>query len=90
VKKSILAVTFFALWQTGAFAACTLQDAMAKAQQLGTQVQGLMAKDPQKATAWMQKAAAAQQQNFKPGATIDYDVVCKSYDDMLSDLAKGQ
>ncbi|MBV9750964.1 MAG: hypothetical protein JO188_00430 [Hyphomicrobiales bacterium] len=90
MKRVSLALIVLAFSQQAAFAACTQQEAMGKAQQLSAQVQSLMAKDPQKAVDWAKKATAAQQENFKPGVIPDLDKVCTSYDQMLADIAKVQ
>jgi len=90
MKAVSMAALLIALSHSAVFAACTQQDAMAKAQQVSAKVQTLTAKDPQKAAAWAQKVSVAQQENFKPGTMPDFEKACKMYDDMLAELAKVQ
>ena len=51
MRKIVLAALLVAFSHSTVFAACTQQDAMAKAQHVSAKVQALMAKDPQKAAA---------------------------------------
>jgi hypothetical protein len=88
-QKSMIAIVVTAALTlpTLAHAACTQQDAMAKANQLSTLIQAKMAKDPaagQAAMMKMQPIMQANQAKMTSGGTIDWDTVCTQYDALIT------
>jgi hypothetical protein len=89
-QKSMIAIVLTAAaltLPTLAHAACTQQDAMAKATQLSTLIQAKMAKDPaagQAAMMKMQPIMQANQAKMTSGGTIDWDTVCTQYDALIT------
>jgi len=68
--------------------ACDQQGAMAKATQLSQLMQAKMAKDASAAQALatkMQATVQSYQGKLTSGQTIDWDTVCKQYDDLIKD-----
>ncbi len=68
--------------------ACDQPTAMSKATQLSQLVQAKMTQDPSSGQALvtkMQATAQSYQAQLTSGQTIDWDVVCKQYDDLIKD-----
>jgi hypothetical protein len=68
-------------------AACSQQDAMAKATQLSQLIQAKMGKDPASSQAVMMKMQPIMQANqakMTSGGTIDWDSVCTQYDALIT------
>ncbi|MDB5616991.1 hypothetical protein [Tardiphaga sp.] len=84
MKTYLLAVSLV-LAAAPAFAACTEQQVSDKAMQVSAKLETLTAKDPKKAEEVMMKMVAAQSD---PKATASVDAMCKSYDDLLAEIAK--
>lgn len=69
-----------------AHAACTQQEAMAKAGTLSQLVQTKMANDPSQGQALMAKMQPVMQSyqgSMTAGTTVDWDKVCSEYDDLI-------
>ena len=89
LQKSTIAIVLTAALTLPnlAYAACTQQDAMAKATQLSQLVQAKMAKDPAAGQAVMMKMQPIMQANqakMTAGGTIDWDSVCTQYDALIT------
>lgn len=80
MKTSILALGFIVASSSAAFA-CTAEELQAKAMDLSTKVQTVVAAHPDKATAISEKFMALQTQ---PPA--DVETACKVYDDLLAEI----
>ena len=87
-QKSMMAIVVTAALTlpTLAHAACTQQDAMAKATQLSQLVQAKMAKDPASGQAVMMKMQPIMQSSqsmMTAGGTVDWDKVCGQNDALI-------
>ncbi|MGV3576150.1 MAG: hypothetical protein ACO1O4_13575 [Devosia sp.] len=80
MKTSILALGFILAASSAAFA-CTAEDLQAKAMEVSTKVQTVIAANPDKATEITAKFTALQ---TNPPA--DVASACKVYDDLLAEL----
>lgn len=80
MKTSILALGFILAASTAAFA-CTAEELQAKAMEVSTKVQTVIAAHPEKATAITEKFTALQ---TNPPA--DVESACKVYDDLLVEI----
>ncbi|MBN9335583.1 hypothetical protein [Devosia sp.] len=80
MKTSLLALGFVVATSTAAFA-CTAEELQAKAMDLSTKVQTVIAAHPEKATEITGKFTALQTQ---PPA--DVESACKVYDDLLAEI----
>lgn len=81
-----LCVASFGALPGYAFAACTQQDALSKAQTLSQLLQTKMAKDPagtQALMVKMQPIAQSYSTQMGTGAAVNWDTVCTAYDDLL-------
>lgn len=84
MKRTLIALTVLAFSAAGAMA-CSPEDLQAKATELSTKLQDLVAKDPVKAGEVGQRLGALQTGDV---ATIDdLEPACKLYDDMLAEIA---
>lgn len=69
-------------------AACTLQDAGQKAQQLSIKLNEMLEKDLEKAQTWSKRAAVISEK-FKDGAErASLEEICKLYDALLEEFRK--
>ncbi len=83
--KNITLALVVALVSSSAAMACTPEELQSKAMDLSTQMQTLVAKDPQKAGEVGQKMAAIQ-----TNQATDMDSACKLYDDLLAEIAAAE
>lgn len=80
MKTSILALGFILAASTAAFA-CTAEELQAKAMEVSTKVQTVIAAHPDKATEITEKFTALQ-----TNPPTDVESACKVYDDLLVEL----
>ena len=84
MKKYLLAVSLV-MAATPVFAACSEQQLTEKATLVATKLEALSAKNPTAAQEVTMKMMTAQSD---PKAAMDMNAMCKSYDDLLIDMAK--
>ncbi len=84
MKKYLLAVSLV-MSATSAFAACSDQQLTEKATLVASKLEALSAKNPTAAQDVTMKMMTARSD---PKAATDMDAMCKSYDDLLADIAK--
>ena len=83
MRTLVFMTMFFAAIGSASAMACTQDELLGKAQSLTAKLQALASKDANKATAWAQKIATANQ---TPPTSIDD--ACKLYDGWLVDIDK--
>lgn len=84
MKRLVIALSALAFTVAGAMA-CTPEEVQAKATELSTHLQELVAKDPVKAGEVGQRLGAMQGHDV--ASIKDLGKVCKLYDDMLAEVA---
>lgn len=84
MKKYLLAISLVVA-ATPAFAACNEQQLSEKAMLVATKLEAITAKDAKKGEELMTKMVSIQSD---PKAAASVDAMCKSYDDVLAEIAK--
>lgn len=82
MKKSIIAAAFIFAGTATAFA-CTPEELQAKAMELSTKVQTVVAANPDKATEISEEFMGLQ-----TNPPTDVDAACQAYDDLMVELDK--